>query len=116
MTFTIGELAEAAGVGLDTVRYYERRGLLPEPPRTASGYRQYGAADLDRLRHIARAKQLGFTLAEIRLLADDADGILAAARSKLDDLVAQERALAETRARLQRLVGACADDPDDCVI
>ena len=65
VTRTIGELAEAAGVAVDTVRFYERRGLLPAPPRTASGYRQYDDDALDRLRFILRAKELGFTLAEI---------------------------------------------------
>ena len=61
-TLTIGQLAEAAGVHLETVRYYERRGLLPEPPRSAAGYRLYGLDDVDRLRLITRAKALGFTV------------------------------------------------------
>lgn len=66
--FTIGRLAERAGVGIDTVRFYERRGLLPEPQRTASGYRLYGEASIDRIRFVRRAKQLGFTLDEIDIL------------------------------------------------
>jgi DNA-binding transcriptional MerR regulator len=48
-TFTIGRLADRAGVNVETIRYYERRGLLRQPPRSAGGYRQYGAADLGRL-------------------------------------------------------------------
>jgi DNA-binding transcriptional MerR regulator len=63
--FTIGKLAEAAGVHVETIRYYERRGLLAPPPRSASGYRQYSPDDLWRLQFIARGKRLGFTLAEI---------------------------------------------------
>jgi hypothetical protein len=61
---SIGRLADAAGVSVETVRYYERRGLLDPPARTASGYRRYLPADLDRLRLLLRAKELGFTLAE----------------------------------------------------
>ena len=112
---TIGDLAAAAGVGIDTVRYYERRGVLPQPARASSGYRQYDATDLERLRQVLRAKALGFTLTEIRDLADDADGILAAARAKLADVAAQQAALTLVHARLDRLVGACEDGSDDCL-
>ena len=65
-TFKIGELAAAAGVGRDTIRYYERSGLLPAPDRTAAGYRLYGDADLDRLNFIRSAQELGFTLEQSR--------------------------------------------------
>jgi len=65
MTMTIGKVASGAGVNLQTVRYYERRGLLPRPPRAASGYRQYDANAVARLRFIKRAQDLGFSLAEI---------------------------------------------------
>ena len=58
----IGQLAQHAGVAIDTVRYYERQGLLPQPQRRASGYRQYGQQDISRLRFIRRAKDLGFSL------------------------------------------------------
>ncbi|NGY04583.1 MerR family transcriptional regulator [Solimonas terrae] len=64
-SLTISRLAERAGVGIDTVRYYERAGLLPAPPRRASGYRDYPADSVQRLRFIRRAKELGFTLTEI---------------------------------------------------
>ena len=70
-SLTISQLAHEAGVHVETVRYYERRGLLREPPRTPAGYRQYSTADLRRLQFIARAKQLGFTLAEVARLAGD---------------------------------------------
>jgi Hg(II)-responsive transcriptional regulator len=61
----VGELADAADVGVQTVRYYERRGLLPPPPRTPAGYRRYPPAAVDRVRFIRRAKELGFSLREI---------------------------------------------------
>ena len=64
-SLSIGELAREAGVNVQTVRYYERRGLLEEPPRTASGYRKYPESDIARLGFIRRAQSLGFTLGEI---------------------------------------------------
>lgn len=67
-TLTIGELAGAVGVNVQTVRYYERRGLLPKPKRRASGYREYLASDVARLEFIRRAQALGFTLSEIEQL------------------------------------------------
>src|SRR5688500_14392362 len=62
---TIGQLARTAGVNVETVRYYERRGLMPIPARRESGYRLYSADDLERMQFIRRAKDLGFTLREI---------------------------------------------------
>ena len=77
----IGQLADAVGVGVETVRYYERRGLLEPPLRTEAGYRQYGASDVARLEFLLRAKELGFTLAEISELfaatTDDVAAIIA---------------------------------------
>src|SRR6516164_9728627 len=67
-SLTIGRLAKEAGVNLETVRYYERRGLLQRPPRSASGYRLFPADAARRLRFIRRAQELGFSLAEIREL------------------------------------------------
>ena len=67
-TFTIGRLAKQADVGIDTIRFYERRGLLPPPSRTSSGYRLYGEDTITRLRFVRRAKALGFTLDEIENL------------------------------------------------
>lgn len=62
------QVAEQAGVNIQTVRYYERRGLIPEPPRLASGYRQYARDHVSRIRFIRRAQELGFTLLEIEEL------------------------------------------------
>jgi Hg(II)-responsive transcriptional regulator len=65
---TIGKLARNAGVSIDTVRFYERRGLIDEPLRTHSNYRIYPKEDVNRLRFIKRAKDLGFSLSEIKEL------------------------------------------------
>lgn len=67
-SLSIGQLAKHAGVGVDTVRYYERDGLLSPAGRLASGYRRYGVTELKRLRFIRRAKALGFSLDDIRSL------------------------------------------------
>lgn len=66
----ISELARAAGVNVQTIRFYEREKLLPPPPRTSSGYRDYRQADLERVLFIRRNHDIGFTLAEVRLLVD----------------------------------------------
>lgn len=112
-TLTIGQLADAAGVHLETVRYYERRGLLPEPPRSAAGYRIYGRDDVERLRLIGRAKELGFTLREIAALLDDGarrpEQVLAAIEVKLADLEVRRQELEQTRRRLLVLSERCAE-------
>ena len=98
--YRIGELAEAAGVPTSTVRYYERRRLLPPPARTAANYRVYDAAALDRLRFIRAAQATGFTLEDVALLLDLRDG----ATEPCDEVQAliQER-LADTEQRLADL-------------
>ena len=63
---TIGKVARGAGLAIDTVRYYEREGLLAKPARTSSGYRQYSADAVTRLRFIRQAKELCFSLSEIK--------------------------------------------------
>lgn len=110
----IGEFAQRAGVAIDTVRYYERQGLLPPPLRRASGYRSYGAADISRLRFVRRAKMLGFTLEEIRgLLAlsgrreDDMSGLKAAAAEKLADVEVRLQELTRIRDGLRTLIASC---------
>lgn len=70
MDLTVGKLARAAGVGVETIRFYERRGLLEEPPRTSSGYRRYTPQAVARIDFIRRAQRLGFTLNEIRELIE----------------------------------------------
>jgi Cu(I)-responsive transcriptional regulator len=110
----IGDLAKRAGVRIDTVRYYERQGLLPAPARQASGYRVYDPNDVARLHFVRRAKALGFTLVEIRdLLAlsgrreDDMGSLKAAATEKLADVEAKLAELTRVRDGLQALVASC---------
>jgi MerR family copper efflux transcriptional regulator len=110
----IGELAKRSGVAIDTVRYYERERLLPPAHRLASGYRTYGADDVKRLQFVRRAKNLGFTLPEIRdLLAlsgrreDDMGSLKRAASDKLTDVEAKLAELTRIRDGLRTLVDAC---------
>ena len=115
---SLGALARDAGVNPETIRYYERRGLLSEPPRTAAGYRQYSAADAERVALILRAKTLGFTLAEIGALLDGGPGspgdVLAAARHRLAELDGEIARLGEQRRRLERLLHACEAGDAGC--
>lgn len=110
----IGELAGHAGVNVQTVRYYERRGLLPEPERRPSGYREYGPDVLDRLRFIKRAQELGFTLSEIgELLAlrldprTPAAAVKARAEAKIADIDRKMHDLERIRHALVHLAGRC---------
>ena len=110
----IGDLAKRTGVGIDTVRYYEREGLLPQAQRRSSGYRMYDEDDIQRLRFIRRAKALGFTLPEVRdLLAlssrkdDDMAAMKAAARQKLADVDAKIAELTRIRDGLDALIEVC---------
>ena len=110
---TIGKLASAADVGVETVRFYQRRGLIATPKRL-DGIRRYGASDLDRLRFIRQAQAAGFTLEEIRqLLALDSGEDRAAARAmatkRLAELDARMAELQRARLSLQKLVSECAD-------
>jgi MerR family mercuric resistance operon transcriptional regulator len=110
---TIGGLAKAAGVGVETVRYYQRRGLLPEPARPPGEVRRYGEEDLKRLRFIRAAQAAGFTLNEIgELIALDASDDRARARelararvAAIDERIAE---LQEARDALAGLATACA--------
>ncbi len=68
MAFTIGDLGKATRTKVETIRYYERIGLLPKPPRTSANYRDYGHAELGRLSFIRRARDLGFSLDQVRAL------------------------------------------------
>jgi Hg(II)-responsive transcriptional regulator len=118
-------LAARAGVNLQTVRYYERRGLLPEPPRTAAGYRRYGPDALVRLRFIRRAQELGFSLDEIEELlalrvdpnASRAD-VRRRAEVRIADVRDRIRDLQRMLAVLEALHAACHGDgpAQDCPI
>ena len=109
---TIARLGSAAGVGVETVRYYQRRGLLAVPA-DAGGIRRYGPEDLRRLRFIRRAQAAGFTLEEIaELLAldrtDDRARVRELAASRLATLDAKIAELEASRAALERLRSSCA--------
>lgn len=111
---TIGELAKAAGVHIETVRYYERRGLLPKPTRRPSGYRAYPATMVMRLRFIKNAQELGFSLTEIeKLLALRVDAATSCANvrrqaeAKLAEVEHKLQALQQIHAALTQLVIAC---------
>lgn len=118
---TIGRLADAAGVSIATVRYYQRRGLMPLPRRpSGGGFREYGDDDLTRLLLIRRAQELGFTLAEVLdLLAyvteRDCDAILMLADRKLAEVRSQAALLEKVRATLTELIAGCPHGcPDAC--
>ena len=109
---TVKRLADAGGVGVETIRYYQRRGLLAEPPRAGS-VRRYGAGDIRRLLFIRRAQAAGFTLEEIgELLAldsgDDRPRVRALAAERLAALESKIAELEAARAALTRLSRACA--------
>lgn len=111
---TAGAAAKAAGINVETLRYYERLGLLPRPDRAANGYRRYDEAALKPLRFIRRAQAMGFALAEVRellLLEDGLDCRTAQklARAKLEQVERQLADLCRMRARLTDTVVACAD-------
>lgn len=121
----IGELAERADVNVQTVRYYERRGLLPEPDRKPSGYRVYGEEDVHRLRFILQAKALGFTLTEIdELLAlrvdprRTAEDVRQRAEEKIADVETKIRDLRRIRRALSQLVERCEahGSPEECAL
>ncbi len=125
MALTIGQVAQAAAVNIQTIRYYERRGLIPKPRRTPAGYRQYAEDAVDRIRFIKHAQELGFTLQEIQeLLAlrvqhgAACDAVERKTRAKLAIVEQKIRDLQRMRRTLQRLVHACiARRPtDDCPI
>ncbi len=113
-SLTIGRLARQAGVNLETVRYYERRGLLPRPPRSASGYRLFPAETARRLRFIRRAQQLGFSLTEIGELLSlrvsrrtTSAEIRARAETKIADIEAKIKSLESMKKTLRKLTTVC---------
>jgi MerR family mercuric resistance operon transcriptional regulator len=127
MQLTIGKLAAAGGVGVETIRYYQRRGLMGTPARSGGdgwggGIRRYDADDLRRLKFIRSAQAAGFTLDEIsELLAleasDDRAQVRHLARQRIDMLDRKISQMTETRAALARLADQCAaSDKGPCPI
>ena len=112
---TIGRLAEEAQVNVQTIRYYERRGLLRDPERTASNYRVYGRDTLRRVRFIKRAQDLGFTLNEIKELLElrasprsSCEDVRARSQAKIRDIDEKVRTLEAMRKGLAKLVRTCS--------
>ncbi|WP_227339821.1 MerR family transcriptional regulator [Sphingopyxis sp. P8] len=127
MQLTIGKFAKAGGVGVETIRYYQRRGLLGTPARSggdgwSGGVRRYDENDVRRLKFIRSAQASGFTLDEIgELLAleqsDDRPRVRALARQRIDVLDEKIAQMTETRAALARLADQCAaSDKGPCPI
>ena len=109
---TIGQLAKAAGVGVETIRYYQRRGLLATPTKPLGGQRHYADATVRHLAFIRRAQQMGFSLEEIVVLMKLRDGTRcgegqAHAQKKLDELSARVAELNRMRKQLKAIVVAC---------
>jgi Cu(I)-responsive transcriptional regulator len=111
----IGDVARLGEVNLQTVRYYEREGLLPEAPRLASGYRVFSADTVRRVRFIKRAQELGFTLAEIRELLSlrvdqerDSGTVRELALRKISDIEGKIRSLQSMKAALEHLTARCS--------
>ncbi|HEY9104252.1 helix-turn-helix domain-containing protein [Chitinimonas sp.] len=119
--YTIGALSKESGVNPETIRYYERIGLLPAPPRSDSGYRHYSAATAQRLRFVRRGRELGFGIEEIRTLLQLADHPEAAcstadelARQHLAEVEAKIADLEAMREVLGRLVGCDSQSAEHC--
>lgn len=120
---SIGSLAKAADVNVETIRYYQRRGLLDEPSKPVGGHRRYSPSAATRVRFIKRAQQLGFTLEEIKdlLLLDDGQSCREArllAERKLELIEARIADLARMRRSLRGLIAQCAEGkrPRSCPI
>ncbi len=115
-TMTIGQLAKASGVAIETIRFYEKQGLLEEPRRRMSGYREYDETVIPRLRFIRRAKQLGFTLGEIKELlalrldrAASCSRVKQRAEAKIADIESKLKSLRRMKRALIDLSQACDD-------
>jgi Hg(II)-responsive transcriptional regulator len=118
MAMRIGEVAQRADVNVQTVRYYERRGLLPAPTRRPSGYREYSAETVRLVRFIKRAQELGFSLRDIAELielrrnpARNCPMVRAAAARKAEDVAARIRRLTAIQKALKQLTQACESAP-----
>jgi Hg(II)-responsive transcriptional regulator len=113
-TLQIGEVAARTGVNVQTLRYYERRGLLTKPERTPSGYRRYAEDAVQMVRFIKRAQALGFSLEEVHRLLDlrddrvsSCDDVQALATQKIDEIEKKVRRLSALKDALKRLVESC---------
>lgn len=113
----IGQVAQAVGIGVETVRFYERKGLIPQPPRRKSGYREYPRETVAQLRFIRRAKELGFTLkqiGELLDLRDDPGATCGDVRHRAEEKIADmERRIADLRRMKKALTALLVDCEGD---
>lgn len=123
MSLKIGEVAKQLGMSIDTLRYYEKEGLLANIQRSSSGTRYYGEKDLSRLRFIQRSQKMGFTLKEIReLLSMREDPTTACdetrrlTQAKLDEIQMRMQELDQLSRELQLLINLCTGTGDNCPI
>ncbi len=114
MRLTIGKLSKATGVNIETIRFYERKGLMPAPRRRESGYREYSEEDIRRLKFIRRAKELGFSLREIQELLElkvdphtTCDDVRQRAEAKIADIQQKIEELQRVKGALERLAASC---------
>lgn len=118
------DLARLTGCNLETIRYYERIGIMPEPPRTAANYRAYDPTHVARLRFVMRARELGFTLEEVRELLGLVDGgaqtcgeVQRLAAAHLDTIRARMADLARIEAALSDTLSKCTgEDVPECAV
>lgn len=122
---TIGQLAEQSGVGVETIRFYERKGLIAQPRRPASGYRKYDDQTSDRIRFIQQGQELGFTLGEIKQLLSlrvdprtSCADVRGKAEEKIADIDGKLASLRRMRAALKQITRTCSGDgpTSDCPI
>jgi MerR family mercuric resistance operon transcriptional regulator len=118
-SMTVGQVARQGGVGVETVRFYEKNGLLEEPTRRASGYREYDEETVNRLRFIQRAKELGFTLSEIKELFSlrcserPCNDVRERAEAKVAEIEAKVALLLRMKEVLGRLASSCCEKGHD---
>lgn len=115
---TIGAFAKAAGVNVETIRFYQRKGLLPEPEKPSGGIRRYGTADVSRVKFVKSAQRLGFSLGEVAQLLKLEDGThcneaAALATVHLADVRARLADLGRMESALSQLVKECGAHPDN---
>jgi Hg(II)-responsive transcriptional regulator len=122
-TMTVGRVAEIAGIGVETVRFYEKSGLLEKPARRPSGYREYDEQTVNRLRFIQRAKDLGFSLIEIKELlglragsGQRCDDVRERAETKIAEIEEKVALLLRMKAVLERLASSCGEQGSRCPI
>jgi MerR family transcriptional regulator, mercuric resistance operon regulatory protein len=112
--YSIGALSRETGVNIETIRYYERIGIMPEPDRTANGYRQFNHDQLKRLIFVRKCRELGFSLREVRTLLEMVDSDSLSCGETYEMTVKHLRAVDEKMARLSKLKGVLRSMADEC--